>query len=612
MLTVILVTGAVAAVAGYVYVIREQLGPEGAGLAALRTLGIGFLVWLFVNPGSSERRPGGEPVVLLDASLSMAAPGGQWEAAVDTALFLAGAKGSIYQFGSGVKEFGPGTPDDGASRISAALRAAAALGGPVYVVTDGELDDAGIVDPRFLEDVSFVMLPRDTVSDVAILEVDVPGRVSTDDSIGMTVTLGSWGDVGSTRGNLEVLVEGRRILTREVEIPAAPGVARRRLVLPPTLLPRGTNIIEFRIEVPGDDIRDDDERAKIVLVTEQPAVVVLLDPPDWEGRFLVTELAQIARTTVRGYAHVTPDAWVDMGSGLPIPEESVQRIARSASLLLVRGGGESTPFAQPRHPVWWWPTQIGELGSAAQHDWYLSGMVQASPLAGRLASVLWDSLPPVLGLGQQRSDRSDWVALSARQGRRGAERAAVTGMDSAGTRSLTTFGTGWWRWRLRGEADREAYRTLLASGVDWLLGSERAGSPSPLVSSTVVSRGEPTLFEWVRDSVPGSLEVSLLRDGDDSSSTRNLLFDSRGVASVSLLPGTYQWLTPEIRGGQGVTVVEEYSDEFHPRMVADLVGGNAGGMILLERYTRDNWWLFVVVVVALSAEWAWRHRRGLS
>jgi hypothetical protein len=47
-------------------------------------------------------------------------------------------------------------------------------------------------------------------------------------------------------------------------------------------------------------------------------------------------------------------------------------------------------------------------------------------------------------------------------------------------------------------------------------------------------------------------------------------------------------------------------------MVADLVGGNSGCMVLLERFARDNWWLFVIVVVALSGEWAWRHRRGLS
>jgi hypothetical protein len=364
--------------------------------------------------------------------------------------------------------------------------------------------------------------------------------------------------------------------------------------------------------IPGDGIPDDDSRARIVLVTEQPAVVALLDPPDWEGRFLVSELAEVARTTVRGYAHITPTSWIEMSSGHPIPEESVRQFARSAAMLLIRGTGGMTPFTRSRQPVWRWPTLIEEAGRAAHRDWYLSGSLQASPLAGRLASIQWDSLPPVLGLDQQAVERSDWVAMMARQGRRGPERPAFTGADSVGARSLATFGTGWWRWRVRGGTPREAYRTLIASGVDWLLGSERADLQQPLVSSAVVSRDEPTLFEWVRDSTPDSLGVSLLRDGDDTAATHTLRFDSRRTASISLSPGIYRWFSPEADGGRGITVVEEYSDEYHPRVVADFVGGNAGGMTLVERYTRDNWWLFVVVVAALSAEWAWRHRRGLS
>jgi hypothetical protein len=132
-----------------------------------------------------------------------------------------------------------------------------------------------------------------------------------------------------------------------------------------------------------------------------------------------------------------------------------------------------------------------------------------------------------------------------------------------------------------------------------------------MISSTVVRRGEPTLFQWVRDSVPDSLAVSFLRDGDGDAFTHVTRFDSRGTASVLLQPGTYRWFVPDAGGIRGVTVVEEYSDEYHPRMVAGLAGGDSAGRILLERFARDNWWLFVIVVVALSAEWAWRHQRGL-
>jgi hypothetical protein len=335
MLTTVVVTIAIGVAAGYVYLRREQLRFQGIGLAALRTVAMGALVLLLVNPGRSERRQGGNPVVLLDASLSMAAPGGHWESALDTAQVLAGEDGAIYRFGTGVAEFGSDTPTDGASRISAALRAAAALGGPVHVVTDGELDDAGIVDPRLLPDVSVVVIPRDTVPDVALLEVDLPGLISSGDSLNLTLTLGTWGDIVSSEASLEVFEDDRRIVSREIEIPPPPGIARRRVVLPPQLLSPGTNVLRVRILSAGDTIPGDDERVRIVQVSEQPAVVVLLDPPDWEGRFLVTELADVARTTVRGYARVSQSAWIEMSSSLPVPEESVHRFARNAGMRAV-------------------------------------------------------------------------------------------------------------------------------------------------------------------------------------------------------------------------------------------------------------------------------------
>jgi hypothetical protein len=383
-------------------------------------------------------------------------------------------------------------------------------------------------------------------------------------------------------------------------------------VLPARLLPSGTNVLRFRITSPGDVIPGDDERARVVNVSEQPALVALLDPPDWEGGFLVSELADVARTTVRGYAHVSPSAWIDMSSGLPMPEQSVREFARNASMILIRGSEANLSFTRRNQPVWRWPTMFDESGASTQRDWYLSGSLHASPLAGRLAAVQWDSLPPVLGVAQLPAEHNTWIAISARQGRRGAERPALVGIDSAGSRELVTYGSGWWRWRLRGGEAREAYRTLIASGVDWLLADQRSGTGSTLISSTVVSRGEPTIFEWVPDSIPDSLGVSLLRDGEDSSASHTLRFDSRGSASLELSPGTYRWRAAGADGSAGVTVVEQYSDEYHPRVVAELVGGGAGGAVLSERFARDNWWLFVVVVVALSAEWAWRHRRGLS
>jgi hypothetical protein len=120
------------------------------------------------------------------------------------------------------------------------------------------------------------------------------------------------------------------------------------------------------------------------------------------------------------------------------------------------------------------------------------------------------------------------------------------------------------------------------------------------------------LFKWLRDPVPDSVAISVARVGEAVAVTHQAHFDLNGETSILLEPGTYDWLVPEAGAARGITVVEEYSDEFHPRTVAGLAGGNLAGETLLERYARDNWWLFVIVVAALTAEWAWRHQRGLS
>ena len=93
--------------------------------------------------------------------------------------------------------------------------------------------------------------------------------------------------------------------------------------------------------------------------------------------------------------------------------------------------------------------------------------------------------------------------------------------------------------------------------------------------------------------------------------THLLRFDSYGVALLTLPPGAFRWVASDFGATRGVVVVEEYSDEYHPRSTVDLAAGNAAGMTLFERFARDSWWLFLIVIAALTAEWAWRHRRGL-
>ncbi len=597
---------ALAAGAVLVYLIHEAQGAAGVGLAVLRTAGMGALLALLINPACTRRIAGGPPTVLLDASLSMATAGGRWATALDTARALAGARGTVVRFGETMAPFDTAPPEAGGSRLAEPLTAARAFGRPVVIVTDGEIADAASLAPSLLAGVHVVRLPRDTVPDAALLDVTLPARVQTDDSIGVTVTLGTWGALAATAATLEIWTEGRRLATRDVALPPSPGTARRGVTLRPRTLPPGAHVLRFRLVTAGDQEERDDERWRVIEVSEQPAVVVVVDPADWEGRFLVRELSEIARTTVRGYARTGPATWRDMRTLRPVAERTVRDAAGAAGLLVVRGPRAGIG-ADRRGPVWRWPAHSDTLAEFFAGDWYVADELPPSPLTARLASVPWDSLPPLTGLVPIAPASDEWVALRARQGRRGAARPVIVGNATGAGRDLTTAGAGLWRWAFRGGAAREAYRALLASGVEWLLAAGRIpGSAGPLGASAVVPRGVPVVFRWAGDTVADSVVVTL-RDGGEARSV-TLRFDAQGSARVPLAPGVYRW---SAAGAAGVAVVEPYSDEFPPATVAALRTDPDAGFVRVVRHARQRWWLYVVAVMALLGEWGWRQRRGL-
>ncbi len=597
--------------AGYVYLWREQLGLQGAAMSLLRTIGVSALLVLLVNPGRASRLAIGAPVVLLDASLSMGV-GGNWSAAIDTASALAGPDGTILRFGSWIAPFDTQPPRAGATRLGNALRVARAAEGPIHVVTDGEVEDMGAILPDLLADIRFVVLPRDTVVDAAVLDVSLPRRIQQGDSVRVEITVGVWGTNAPRRAEIEIVADHRIVAAREVDLPMSPGVSRRSLAFGPGQLSAGDHVLGIRVNLDGDAVPEDDERQRIVTVTEHPAVVMLADSPDWESRFFVSELTELVGTTVKAYAHVIADEWIDMHSLEPIIEGVVRREASRAGLLATRAeSAVAQGFGTEAPALWRWPAGLGSKTGYATGDWYPRSQVPPSPLAGQLGLVEWDSLPPLLGLVQLGSEDADWAAVTARLGRRGVSRPILIGRDSARVRLLTTTGAGLWRWAFRGGASREAYRTLLAAGIDWLLGAEPRLSASRIKATAVAVRDQPIVFEWLTTAQPDSAFVSIASLTGDSGSTALLRFDAQGKATHHLPPGVYRWGVRGETGASGLTVVEQYSAEYLPRRVAVGSGGTAQASALMERFARERWLLFVVVVLALAAEWGWRHMRGL-
>jgi hypothetical protein len=592
----------------FVYMGRERLGVAGLGLAALRTAGVTALLLLLVNPGRASRISGGPPIVLLDESLSMGVVGGRWEEALDSARTLAGTDGVILRFGSSVSSFDTTAPSAGASRLRDGLLAARAAGGPVYVVTDGELEDLDAIPPETLAGVEFVLLPRDTVSNVALLDVRVPDITPREDSLRLSLTIGTWGSSLPDSARVEIWTGDRRLHMGSLRLPPSPGTGRRTVTIAPGTLRAGTHVVRVSLTATGDSIAGDNERVRLVTVVEQPGVVVVADPAGWEARFLMTELAGMSHSAVYGFGRVAESRWIDMRSLESVSAAVVRDNARRAGVLVI-SGRDRLGLGDGR-PVWHWVA--GAAGAdLLSGEWYVIGDIPASPFAGAFGSVDWSSLPPLTGLLANVSADSDWVALSARLGRRGPERPVLLGMEAGGVRRLTTTASGLWRWAFRGGADREAYRTLLATGTDWLLESEVVGRRPVLTASRVVSRGEPVVFSWAGDSIPELVTVEIGKLGETTSDSVTLRLDARGNAVYRMEPGVYSWRTSARAGAEGLTVVEEYSEELRPRTVATDVGGEAVGMRLVETFARQNWWLFVIVVVAFAAEWGWRYRKGL-
>jgi len=584
------------------------------GLAALRATGLAALVLLLWNPTAARvEARGAQPLVLLDASLSMAggSHGGRWHEALDSARALA-AGGVIWRFGERVAGFDTTPPMDGASRLAPALDAAAARGGPVTVVSDGAISDRADIPPDLARAARIVVLPRAPFFDAFVAAVDGPRRVAAGDTVRLTVGYGTAGrrDAGSGMrdASLAVTVDHRRLASRVVPLPDS-GVVSTDLTLPASRIPHpGWTALEVGLEGVSDSEPRDDARLFVLEVSPQPSVVLLASPPDWETRFLARTLEDVARVPVRTFVEAEPggNRWRDATTLESRAAGDVARAAAGAALVIEAGDPTTFKRFSPKGAVLIWPGTRRLDG-----DWYVQPSTTGlSPLAGALAGVVWDSLPPATSVAELPPDSSTTVALVARLARRGAPRPVVTLSQSAGARRATIAAGGLYRWAFRGGASGDAYRALVAGLVDWLL-AEGAGSGERFLPVThEVPNGLPSLWKWTGSGEPRNVVVSLTVDGGQRVDT--LRFDAGGRAELRLPPQVYRYAAADGGGTErGVLAVETYSDEWRPAasVLASQLGSPTGRLTGVG--LRDRWWLFVVAIAAFAAEWAWRRRAGL-
>lgn len=576
------------------------------GLGLLRAAGVGAVVLLLVNPTRSRPVPASAPpLVLLDASLSMAAPAGPWRAALDSAGRLA-AGGPIWRFGAGVTAFDTNPPAEGATRLAPALAAAAARGGPLVVITDGAVADAAELPADLRRRPRVIVLTRERQFDAYVAAIDGPRRVVTGDTVRLRVVYGTAGkrDGGRrTRSAITVSVDARRLLSRPAVLPDS-GVTVIDLTFPSSLLPRpGYQVLEVRLDGVGDTEPRDDARLFVLELSPEPTAVVFAAPPDWESRFFARALEDVARVPVKLYVRVAPGQWRDGATLAPVQPAEMARIAARARLVALVGDVSALAPFRRRAGVVTWP-----LATARSGDWYVD-QPPVSPLAGALVGVAWDSLPPASGLTELAADSTATVLLTARLGRRGTPRPLALVRDSAGHRSVAVAGAGLWRWAFRGGRPAEAYRTLVAVVADWLLAERGVGGGGRYGPVTLEApNGLPLEWRWERGAPPPTAVVELEAEGRPRLDT--VRFDASGHAALRLTPGTYRWRAadgPE----RGVVAVEQYSDEWRPAAVTLAPQPGAAGDVRREVAARDQWWLYALALAAFIAEWVWRRRQGL-
>jgi hypothetical protein len=593
MLIVVPLLAAIAAVLSYQFLEGEIKRPWEA--VAGRALGWAALGLLLVNLSCAGRASIRRPVVLLDASLSLQAAGGKW----DEALSLARREGTPRLIGAAQ---GDTTPSGGQSLLGPALAAARGSSGRVVVITDGEIEDADDLPRDLLETATIRVLPRSPVPDLAVTRVEGATRLSVGDSLRLTVEVVAFHGSGGRRVTVTAR-EGSRVWLRgAVQVPDS-GTARLELEGPLPEVEPGPHVLSIAIDSAGDAEARDDARLLLVMVAPTPGIVLLASPPTWESRFLLPALREVSGLPVRGYGRLESGRWRRLGSLVPAPAAEVADAVRRADLIVTLGDASDVTRGARARGRWRW---LGAgPGAADPGDWYLTGTGDG-PLAGGLAGLPIDSLPPAVALARLAPVPGGWTALNAQAGRRGVFRPAAAGGDSAGVRTFDLAADGLWRWAFTGGMAEQAYRSLIASAVSWLL--EGGGRPegSLRVTRAVVQRGRPVVFEWAGAASPGPAEIRL--DGPGGARTDTLRFDGAGKAELLLAPGTWRYRSGD---AEGMVAVEEFSTEWLPR--ARTVAAREAGVSAesTRRSFRDQLWLFGVALVGFAVEWVSRRRRGM-
>lgn len=499
MLPLILVALACGAAALILYMKFEKAGEAALPLALLRAAAWGATAALLINP-SCDRATRAAPTVLLDESLSLTDPDGnsRWLAALDSARSAAGESGRILLFGEEPRPFTEGMlPTARRSHLLPALREAVAGGGPVVVVTDGELDDAAAIPSDLLARARIVVLPRPRGPDVGVSHLDVPAMLRAGDTVAAVIEIVARAVRHGDSVAVELLEEGRSVARSRAPVDA--GMVRLDLPFVPAPVATERVVRRYVARVrglPGDVEPRDDQRETAAVVVRGSTIVVASDSPDWDFKWLVETLRSTAGVPVRGFVRLggPVTVWRDSRTLRPVSDAAVREDLSRASLAAVHGTESWTAEGQrlSRRALLLWPAAARR---EIPGDWYVGRPDFASPVGGALAAVAAESLPPLESVVETAPDSVTWTGLTAQLERRGRYHPVMVGFEQGSRRTIVFGATGLWRWASRGGVAAEAYRSLVAAAAEWLLEGE-----SPVAASVLAVRD--SLAEATREFLP--------------------------------------------------------------------------------------------------------------
>lgn len=589
-----LVAGAAAAVG--LYGRRVPHDSYRRALVAARGLAVALIVALLLDaPLGARSQP--LPLVALDVSASWGQGGGARFA--EAAVRAKGVRGELVLFGDSLRAGSVPAAADGASRVAPAVDRAAALGRPLDIITDGQIDDAEALDALPAGSRVEVM-PATAAVDVAVRSLELPAAAAPGDSVELRALIATAGAPVPAARTVVRLADGTVLATAPMAAmePWSEREWRVRLTVPAR---REVLLVRVVVSATGDVEPRNDTLSTVLDVRGGPTAVFVSTAPDQDVRFALDLMRGAMSFVVRGFLRVAPGEWREDGTLARVPESAVREAFARAPIAVLHG--DTAIFGAPR------AVARGSLALVAppreDDGEYFTERAGPSPLAPALTGVPWDSLPPI-ALGAVPVGTA-WSALSARRARRFDDRVVVAGTD--GPRRVAVMPVrGLWRWKFRGGRSADAFAALWGGVFDWLAQGE-ADERAARVAASWLREGEPVVWRRGagRDSV---VPVRLRRDGTTAEVPLSLRFsDVAGTASSPPLAAGVWRAT--VAGGTSVFVVNP-SAEWVPRRPivsrAAVTGTPPQGA---RRSLRGGWWWYAVVLLLLCVEWWMRRRIGL-